>query len=127
MANESAVANVSELTTTAVCPGCNQEVNLLEEHLKVTVSPSRSVIQTVDAALVGAETDDQGNITKLGVDITQPGVSRDMFYVATRSGAGVTGYFHSYEHLADWAMSQDDEVKIMPLEIDPQAAERGND
>ena len=50
-----------------------------------------------------------------------------MYYVATRSGAGVTGYFHSYEHLADWAMNQDDEVKIIPLEIDPQAAERGND
>ena len=127
MANESAVESVSELTTTATCPGCGQEVNLLEEHLKVTVSPSRSVIQTVDAALVGAETDDQGNITKLAVDITQSGASRDMFYVATRSGAGVTGYFHSYEHLADWAMNQDDEVKIVPLDVDPQAGERGND
>jgi hypothetical protein len=127
MANESAVENVSELTTTAVCPGCGEEVNLLAEHLKVTVSPSRSVIQTVDAALVGAETDDQGNITKLAVDITQPGASRDMFYVATRSGAGVTGYFHSYTHLSDWANDQDDEVKIVPLDVDPQAGERGND
>lgn len=121
MANESAVENVSDLTTTATCLGCGEEVNLMEEHLRVTVTPSRSVIQTVDAALAGAETDEQGNITALGSE------SGERYYVGVRGGAGTAGVVHSYEHLADWASSQGDEVKIVPLSVDPQAAERGND
>jgi hypothetical protein len=120
MANESAVENISELETTAICEGCGQELNLLEEHLKVTVTPSRSVIQTVDAALAGAETDELGNITALGTE------SGERFYVGMRSGAGLMGYFHSYAHLSDWASKQGD-VKIEPLDTDPQAAGRGND
>jgi hypothetical protein len=120
MANESAVENISELETTAICEGCGQELNLLEEHLKVVVTPSRSVIQTVDAALVGAQTDEQGNITALGGD------SGERYYVGTKGGAGLMGYFHSYEHLSDWATKQG-EVKIEPLNTDPQAAGRGND
>ena len=126
MANESAVENVSELVTTATCLGCDQELNLLEEHLKVTVSPSRNVIVSVDAALVGAEYDEDGQITKLGVDVTQGGESRDMYYIGTKGGAGQVGYFHSYEHLADWA-GQQGAIVIVPLRVDPEAAGRGND
>jgi hypothetical protein len=128
MANESAVENVSELVTTAVCPGCGEEVNLLVEHLRVTVTPARATIETVDAALVGAETDDDGNIVALGIDVTevQEEGSRDRFYVGTRNGAGVMGYFHSYDHLSEWAAGQGD-VKITHLATDPQAEERGNE
>lgn len=128
MANESAVENVSELQTTATCPGCDGEINLLTEHLVVTISPTRSVIETVDAALVGAETDEEGNITALAVDVTQPSVgSRERFYIGTKSGEGSVGHFHNYQHLADWAMQQGDDVKITPLAVDPQAETRGND
>lgn len=127
MAYESAVENISDLETTAICPGCGQELNLLVEHLRVTISPSRSVIETVDAALVGAETDAEGNITKLGVDVTQAGAeSRDRFYIGSKSGAGIAANFHSYEHLADWASKQG-EVKIVPLDTDSQAETRGNE
>lgn len=129
MANESAVENISDLSTTATCPGCGEEINLLAEHLRVTVSPARNVIETVDAALVGAESDEEGNMVALAVDVTKPqedGGSRDRYYIGTRSGAGTMGYFHNYEHLASWA-SEQGEVKIKTLVDDPQAAERGND
>jgi hypothetical protein len=130
MANESAVENVSDLKTTDTCPGCGEEINLLVEHLRVTISPSRAVIETVDAALVGAETDEEGNTVALGIDVTQPqedGGSRERFYVGTRTGAGIVGYFHNYQHLADWATEQGTEVKITPLMVDPDAEGRSNE
>jgi len=127
MANESAVENISDLVTTATCPGCGQEVNLLTTHLRVTVSPSRSEIVAVDAALVGAETDESGNITALAVDVTSANGDsdgdRNRFYVGTKSGEGTFGYFHSYEHLADWANEQG-EVKVTPRHTDPDAEAR---
>ena len=138
MANESAVPNISELTTTTTCPGCEKELNLLVEHLRVTISPSRSVIEVVDAALVGAETDEEGNITALGIDVTGTGdtsVSRESFYVGTRGGAGTVEHVHNYTCLADWAtvlagqeeFQVGETVKITPLDVDPQTETRGND
>jgi hypothetical protein len=128
MANESAVENVSDLKTTDTCPGCGKEINLLVEHLRVTVAPSRAVIETVDAALVGAETDEEGNMVALAVDVTVPQEDgdRDRYYVGTKSGEGLFGYFHNYEHLASWA-SEQGEVKIKPLMVDAQAEERSNE
>jgi hypothetical protein len=128
MAYESAVENVSDIQTTAVCPGCNEEVNLLQEHLNVTITPQRNLIEMVDAALVGAETDEEGNITQLSIDVTDGDFqgSRDRFYMGTRGGAGISAYFHSYDHLADWANEQGD-VKIEPLKVDSQAEGRVNE
>jgi hypothetical protein len=137
MANESAIENISDLKTTEVCAGCGEEINLLVPHLRVGVSPNRAVIETVDAALVGAETDDDGNIVALAVSVTDPDASggRERYYVGTRSGAGQFGYFHNYDHLADWATQKaaDEEfqsgesVKLKRLDVDPEAAGRSND
>jgi len=136
MANESAVENISDLRTTVTCPGCGQELNLLSEHLRVTISPVRQVIEIVDAALVGAETDESGNITKLAVDVTDTaGGSRDRFYVGTRAGAGDVLEVHNYSCLADVASERaasstfqnGETVVVGVLDTDPQAETRGND
>lgn len=138
MANESAVENISDLDATATCPGCGEEINLLVEHLRVTVTPARNVIETVDAALVGAEADEQGNMVALAVDVTQPqddGGSRDRYYIGVKNGAGSVGYFHNYEHLGMWAEKQagdeelqsGEQVRVRALTDDPQAAERSSE
>lgn len=137
MANESAVENISDLQTTDTCLGCGEEVNLLDPHLRVQIAPTRSVIVTVDAALVGAETDEEGNIVSLGVDVTDPDamVGREMFYAGTRSGAGSMGTFHNYDHLADWATSKADDQEfqlndkptIKRLDVDEHAEGRVNE
>jgi hypothetical protein len=129
MANESAVENISDLKTTEACLGCGEEINLLMPHLRVTISPTRSVIETVDAALVGAETDEEGNIVALGVDVTDPDAAggRERYYIGSKSGAGMVGVFHSYEHLADWAGEQDAEVALNRLDVDPQHEGRSSE
>lgn len=134
MANESAVENISDLQTTETCLGCGEEVNLLVPHLRVQISPTRAVIETVDAALVGAETDEEGNIAALAVDVTDPDAAggRERYYVGTKSGAGEMGCFHNYEHLANWAaekaedqeFQQTDQPTIKRLDVDPQAEGR---
>lgn len=137
MANESAVENISDLKTTDTCLGCGEEINLLVEHLKVAVSPNRAEIVTVDAALVGAETDEEGNIVSLAIDVTNPDEvgNRDRYYVGTKMGAGTLGYFHNYDHLATWAAAQsgdqefqlNDKPTIKRLDVDPQAEGRSNE
>jgi hypothetical protein len=137
MANESALENISDLKTTETCLGCGEEVNLLMPHLRVSISPTRAEIVTVDAALVGAETDDEGNITALGVDVTDPNASgsRERFYVGFKSGAGQMGVFHNFDHLADWAteiagdteFQTDTAVHLKRLDVDPQAEGRSNE
>jgi hypothetical protein len=138
MANESAVENISDLKTSETCAGCGEEINLLMPHLRVGITPARSVIETVDAALVGAETDESGNIVALAVDVTDPDASgeRERFYVGVKLGASEGNFFHNYEHLANWAMdkAEDQEFQaetghptIKRFDVDPQAAERSNE
>jgi hypothetical protein len=137
MANESAVENISDLKTTEQCLGCGEEINLLMPHLRVNISPTRSVIETVDAALVGAETDEEGNIVALGVDVTDPDLAggRERFYVGMKLGAPIGGFFHNYDHLADWVTSKaadqeyqlDEAPTIKRLDVDPQAEGRSNE
>lgn len=137
MANESAVENISDLKTTETCAGCGEEINLLMPHLRIQVTPARSVIETVDAALVGAESDEEGNIVALGVDVTDPDASgnRERFYVGSKFGAPTGGFFHSYDHLADWAtgkaddqeFQQDGNPTIKRLDVDPQHEGRSNE
>lgn len=136
MANESAIENISDLKTTEVCAGCGEDINLLVPHLRVGVSPNRAVIETVDAALVGAETDDDGNIVSLAIDVTDPDMeNRERYYVGTKSGAGQMAFFHNYDHLADWATSKsadeefqtDGKIRMKRLDVDPEAAGRSNE
>lgn len=137
MANESAVENISDLKTTEVCAGCGEDINLLMPHLRVAITPTRSVIETVDAALVGAETDDDGNIVSLAVDVTDPDAEggRERFYVGTKSGVSSAGFFHNYDHLANWIAELADAPEfqsngnptIKRLDVDPEAEGRSNE
>jgi len=132
MANESAVENISDLQTAVTCPGCGKELNLLTEHLRLTISPVRNVIEIVDAALVGAETDEEGNIVALAVDVSDPAISRDRFYMGTKFGAGEMAHIHNYTCLVTLAEARTGDenfqsgetVTFSLLTEDPDAAKR---
>lgn len=130
MAKKSAVEKPAELATTVTCDACGEEINLLLSHVQAVVKPRRAVIETVDAALAGAETDDEGNIVRLAVDVTANGDELDddryTQYLGYKLGAGALITVHNYECLADWAKGQisDNQTEdgapiIRNLKVDP--------
>jgi len=95
--------------TTFTCPGCGEEVNLLNPHLLAMVKPQRAVIEAVNTALLDAETDDEGNIVKLSRDLSVAPDTLDeetSYYLGYKKGAGDLIYLHNYECLADWSKEQ---------------------
>jgi hypothetical protein len=128
MAYESAVAELGDLVTTGTCAGCEQELNLLAPHLSVSVKPQRYTLEIVNAGLVGAETDESGQITSLAeVDPESP----ERYYIGTRSGAAESALVHNHQCLSDWTEKLvggvDDPAsspKITILVDDPDAAGR---
>ena len=87
MAFESAVADFSELETSTTCAGCGKKLNLLENHLLLTVKAQRKTVERVDARLVGAETNDDGEIIALAEVSDDEDENNERYYVGTRSGA----------------------------------------
>lgn len=139
MAHESAVENLAELQTTTECAGCGQALNLLGPHLLLTVKPQRAVIETVDAALVGAETDDEGNIVALAVDVTSEpdelDTGRERYFIGYKKGEGVQVNLHNYACAATFAQERDGHAaherdgvpRMLMQRVDPEAEGRSSE
>lgn len=106
MAYESAVADFNELETMAVCAGCGEALSLLESHLLLTVKPQRQVIETVDARLVDAKTNDEGEIVKLAEVPEGEDQDTTRYFIGTRSGAGDQVVVHNVEHAIEFLSKQ---------------------
>ena len=138
MANESAVENISDLETTGDVPGMrrgNQSSHAASARYDLT---DQGRDRTVDAALVGAETDDEGNIIALGVDVTDPDASgsRERYYVGFKSGAGQIGRFSQLRPSGGLGNQERERHRnfrrtrtsmIKRLDVDPHAEGRANE
>jgi hypothetical protein len=112
MAKKDAVdkSTVQKSETAETCAGCGGDINLLQPHLQAMVKPRRAVFETVDSALLNAETDEEGNITKLAIDVTADGngYDEDRFtqYMGYKLGAGDLVVLHNYECLSEYAQDK---------------------
>src|SRR4051812_1167777 len=125
MAHESAVADFSSLETTATCAGCGKSLNLLENHVLLTLKVQRQVVESVDAALVGAKTNDSGEIVELAeIDDEEADTSR--YYMGTRSGAADHVVVHNDECAISFIqdhknLGSGDKPRLKLLRDDPHA------
>jgi hypothetical protein len=138
MMADDAVQNPADFVTTVKCDGCGEDLSLVNPHLLAVVKPQRAVIETMNTALVDAETDDEGNIVSLGRDLTVVSDELDgdttTYYMGYKKGAGDLVYLHNYDCLSGWAQDKiaDNQTEhgspiLRTLKEDPEAEGRGND
>lgn len=128
MAHESATADFGSLETTTTCEGCGIKLNLLENHVLLTVKVVRQVIETVDAALVGAEVNESGEIVALAEVDTDEDSDNSRYYIGTRSGATDHVTVHNGEcaaiYLQTHSILKAEKPKLKLLHTDDHAEAR---
>lgn len=132
MSSNDPTPNVSELTTTATCLGCGKEINLLEIHLALGHKNQRSVIEKVNPAVAGVETDEDGQVSELAVDVTdsdavEEAESSEFYYVGVRSGAGEQGYCHNYGCASEYFNDLDDGEPLKVKFLRDEGVERSSE
>jgi hypothetical protein len=127
MAYEDAVADFNALETMTECAGCGKALSLLESHLLLTVKAQRQVVETVDARLVDAKTDDEGKIIKLAEVPEGEDQDTTRYFIGTRSGAAEHVVVHNVACAIEFLNKQKDlkdKPKVKLLEDD--GVERSN-
>jgi hypothetical protein len=109
--NESAVLDLDELETEAVCPGCEKPLNLLKNYLEVTYKTKRNVIVEVDPNTIGAEADPETAALTVTPRSAEERVDEDedsaAYYLGTRAGAPMVIRVHDFG-CAKRAMREDE-------------------